>query len=260
MDSDGSPTHVTDTDYPHDPQSLSRRSFLLSALAVAPLGAVAAACTTTKEVTVNLESEGSAFGFRVVEFDTDDTVASGDANAELLDLASRVEDLPSLPTGDLAETTAVGPAPIGFRAPTIQIDESTIVVDVGLTDDGYFDVPAYDEIGWYRIGPEPGQPGSAVLAAHITLDRRDGAFRHLADFSAGDVVTVDFDDGSAVNFEVQALAQYDKDVLPLDRLFDRSGPARLVLITCGGVFNPQVGSFEDNLIVYATPAPDEGAG
>lgn len=242
------------------PPAIDRRSFLASVLfAASPLGALVTACTTTKEVTVSLDGDGqSAFGFRVVEFGRDDI----DANADLRDLAgpdgvtdldSLTESLPSLPIGDLSATAQTGPTPIGFRAPTIRIAEDTLVVPVGVTDDGFFDVPAREDIGWYRFGPEPGAPGSAVLAAHITLDGVDGAFRHLADFEAGDVITVVYDDGSESDFEVQALAQYDKEVLPLERLFDRTGPARLVLITCGGAFNPQVRSFEDNLIVYGTP-------
>lgn len=241
---------------------VTRRSFLTSLLLTTPVGALLSACTTTKEVTVSLDGDGqSAFGFRIVEFGRDDV----DANVDLRDLASGpdstgprtldelTESLPSLPIGDLSASPTAGPTPVGFRAPTIRIETDTIVVPVGVTDDGFFDVPAREDIGWYRFGPEPGAPGSAVLAAHITLDGVDGAFRYLADFEAGDIITVIFDDGSESDFEVQALAQYDKEVLPLERLFDRSGPARLILITCGGAFNPQVRSFEDNLIVYGVP-------
>lgn len=242
------------------PHGTSRRSFVrsLTGLAAGLTGlgtsAVAlSACTTTKEVTVNLDDEGSAFGFRVVEFGRENLEDGGaiDANA---DLAALVEELPSLPTGDLSATAQTAQRkPVALRADALRISDGVDVVSVGVDDDGFFDVPAREDVGWYQFGPEPGASGSSVLAAHITLDGIDGAFRHLADFAAGDIITVVFDDDSEADFEVQALAQYDKEVLPLDRLFDRSGPARLILITCGGSFNPQVDSFEDNLIVYGTP-------
>jgi len=235
--------HEPDAPRGDTPYRISRRRFL-SFVALAP--AVAAGCTTTTEVTVNLDDNQTAFGFRVAEFETEAGATANDS------LASLVKDLPSLPIGDIPDDSTLL-TPVGFRAPSIRIENATTVVSVGVDDDGNFDVPARSEIGWYRFGPEPGAEGSSVLAAHITLDGVDGAFRYLAEFSAGDVISVIFDDGTERDFEVQALAQYDKDVLPLDRLFDRTGPARLVLITCGGVFNPQVDSFEDNLIVYAVP-------
>jgi hypothetical protein len=42
-------------------------------------------------------------------------------------------------------------------------------------------------------------------------------------------------------------------VLPLDRLFAREGPPRLTLITCGGPFLAEFGSYRDNVVVVAEP-------
>jgi hypothetical protein len=36
--------------------------------------------------------------------------------------------------------------------------------------------------------------------------------------------------------------------------FARDGAPRLVLITCGGPFDAATGNYEDNVVVYATPA------
>jgi hypothetical protein len=44
-----------------------------------------------------------------------------------------------------------------------------------------------------------------------------------------------------------------KRALPLDALFRRDGPPRLALITCGGPFLPDVGSYRDNVVVVAEP-------
>jgi hypothetical protein len=35
--------------------------------------------------------------------------------------------------------------------------------------------------------------------------------------------------------------------------FDRIGRARLVLITCGGPFDPSTGNYRDNIVAYAVP-------
>jgi hypothetical protein len=43
--------------------------------------------------------------------------------------------------------------------------------------------------------------------------------------------------------------------VPLDALFQRTGPPRLVLLTCGGEFQPELRSYADNVVVVAEPAP-----
>jgi hypothetical protein len=40
--------------------------------------------------------------------------------------------------------------------------------------------------------------------------------------------------------------------IPADA-FSRTGPPRLVLITCGGPFDPRTGNNEDNIVGHAQP-------
>ena len=113
-------------------------------------------------------------------------------------------------------------------------------------------IPDVSEVGWYRFGATPGQPGSTVLAAHIAYDGVDGVFRHLDDLEAGDAVSVTLSDGSTRPYVVTEVSQYPKTDLPAD-VFARDGAERLVLITCGGEFDSRAGSYEDNVIAYAEP-------
>ncbi|MDH4306411.1 MAG: class F sortase [Acidimicrobiia bacterium] len=130
------------------------------------------------------------------------------------------------------------------------------VRDVGVLESGEMEIPGAAEVGWYRFGPSPGQPGSAVLAAHIAFDGRDGVFRRLAGASIGARVEVMYSDGSTRAFEVVELAQYSKEELPTSEIFSKSGDPRLLLITCGGDFNPSLRSYTDNIVAYAIPIPD----
>ena len=60
-------------------------------------------------------------------------------------------------------------------------------------------------------------------------------------------------DGRLVRYTVQARRVYVKAAgLPAD-IFTQTGPPRLVLISCGGTFDPSVHSYEENIVVYATP-------
>lgn len=151
-------------------------------------------------------------------------------------LPAEVPDLPP-PTGLTIEDLGVGAR----------------VVPVGVEPNGEMEVPGADEVGWYRYGPRPGDDGSAVLAAHIAYDGVDGVFRHLDDLRVGAAVTVDLADGESRTFVVTGVEQYPKEALP-DEVWARSGEAGLVLITCGGRFDSDAESYEDNIVAYASPA------
>jgi LPXTG-site transpeptidase (sortase) family protein len=123
---------------------------------------------------------------------------------------------------------------------------------VGVEANGDMEIPGVREVGWYRFGSRPGDPGSAVLAAHVAYDGVDGVFRHLGDLRAGDAVEVGLDDGTVRRFVVTDLAQYPKTDLPAE-VFARGGDPRLVLVTCGGEFDPGARHYEDNVVAYARP-------
>ncbi|MGE0878393.1 MAG: class F sortase [Acidimicrobiia bacterium] len=127
------------------------------------------------------------------------------------------------------------------------------VTDVGVEANGDMEVPGPREVGWYRYGAAPEAPGSTVLAAHIAFNGVDGVFRRLDRLDPGDDVVVTLDDGRKVPYVVTERVRLAKDALPA-RVFATTGPSELVLITCGGAFNPKLRSYEDNVIVYASPA------
>lgn len=155
----------------------------------------------------------------------------------LYDAADHVDDR-AVPTSISIEGIGVAEAP---------------VVDVGVEENGDMEIPGAKDVGWYRFNPTPGEPGSSVLAAHISYNGTPGVFRYLADVEIGERVVVAFDDGTTSEFEIVELAQYDKDELPDDRVFAKDGDPVLTLITCGGDFNRSLRSYEDNVIAYAVP-------
>ncbi len=142
--------------------------------------------------------------------------------------------------------------PVRLRLDSVGIDAA--ITDVGVRLDGDLEVPEATEIGWYRFGPEPGEPGSSVVAAHVDYNGRPGAFFPLRETAIGDVLEIDRSDGSTLRFEVVAVDQYDKDELP-DDLWRRDGEPQVVLITCGGPFDRRERSYQDNVVVTAIPLP-----
>jgi hypothetical protein len=153
---------------------------------------------------------------------------------------------PALPT-----VAAAGPAPATVTIDALDVAGAPVRA-VGVEAGGDMEIPGVHEVGWYRFGSRPGEPGSTLLAAHIAYGGVDGVFRHLGDLRAGDAVELGLDDGTVRRFVVTALAQYPKAELPAE-VFARRGEPRLVLVTCGGAFDPDARHYEDNVVAYARP-------
>lgn len=141
--------------------------------------------------------------------------------------------------------------PVGLTIDDIFIDDP--VRPVGLEPDGELEVPGATEIGWYRYGAAPGYPGATVLAAHVTWNGDYGPFLNLGDLDPGDLVQVALEDGSERVYEVIERTMYDKNELPRERIWRTTGDETLVLITCGGDFNPDINRYRQNIVVYAVP-------
>lgn len=174
----------------------------------------------------------------------------------------------TLPLSPLAEQlgprgSAIPEPPADRVMPaTITIDELELwapVRGVGLEPDGQMEIPDETEAGWYELGASPGEAGATVIAAHVTWNDTVGPFYRLGDLDPGAEVRVRLSDGSTRVYEVVERTMYPKDGLPNWRIFRRSGPESLVLITCGGSFNPEIRRYRENIVVYAVPVAAEPA-
>ena len=175
------------------------------------------------------------------------TTSAGGSDGTLAEL---VTELPSATEG--FPVADAGPRPTTLTIDSLGISDAP-VIGVGVEPSGAMEVPPADEVGWYRYSPTPGQAGSSILAAHIAYDGENGVFVRLADIEAGAVVEVTDDAGQTRSYRVETVDRYDKTALPEDIVFARSGPERLVLVTCGGRFDPVARSYDDNVVVVATP-------
>jgi hypothetical protein len=107
------------------------------------------------------------------------------------------------------------------------------------------------QVAWYAPGVSPGEPGSAVLAAHVDRAGRRGAFFDLQEVRVGARVVVDLSDGTQRYFTVVERRVFPKAQMPSDEIFGRGGPPTLVLVTCGGPFDRSRRTYEDNVALYA---------
>ena len=146
---------------------------------------------------------------------------------------------------------AIRPARISIP----QIDVDSAIVPVGLEPDGTMAIPRdVATIGWYARGVVPGEPGSAVVTGHVdSRSQGPGAFFGLSTLDVDDRVVLTSADGIDQEWRVVARERRERADIPHELVYARSGPPRLVLITCGGAFDRTARSYAENVIVYAEP-------
>lgn len=162
---------------------------------------------------------------------------------------------PTVPVrpGTLPEARQVVP-PVRLALPSLDVDMS--VIDVGVAETGQMELPDDPAVaGWYRYGADAqGAEGRILIAAHVdAVGYPIGPLARLREVREGETVSIAMADGAARDFEIQSLTYYEKTALPADELFTRSGPAALVIITCGGPFDSATGHYRDNVVAVAVP-------
>jgi len=164
----------------------------------------------------------------------------------------------STPTSTVLATQPAKTAkdPIRLLIPSIGID--AFVEQVSVRPDGDLATPTqhpWQDVGWYNLGPHPGEPGSAVIDGH--LDRPGGypaVFWRLGETRVGDAVQVTDTAGGTLHFRVTRIAYYPPDQAPLQDIFGNPGGRYLNLITCAGDWIPSQHQTTLRLVVYTVLA------
>jgi sortase (surface protein transpeptidase) len=143
--------------------------------------------------------------------------------------------------------------PTGLIIPAIGV--RTRLIRLGLTAAGTLQVPATSNVaGWYDRSPRPGAVGSAIIAGHIDSLAGPAVFFRLHTLRRGDRVYVRRAGGTFAVFRVTAVRTYSKDRFPTAAVYGPTPNPQLRLITCGGAFDPAIGSYLSNVVVYAVAA------
>jgi len=176
------------------------------------------------------------------------------------------------PTTTAAPTTTMAPivthdarVGVGVLTPATDVD-APVLVEVpsigasgpvrpgGVDDTGGLEIPGdAKELVWWRYGPTPGEPGSAVIAGHLDWKHELGVFNRLADTNPGDMVTVTYASGRTQAFVIDTVELVDKPAVAVNDTFRRDGDPVLRLVTCGGDFDYSVHHYKSNVVVTAHP-------
>lgn len=154
-----------------------------------------------------------------------------------------------------APAVRVAPAarsvPVLLRIPAIGV--SVHLSALGLRPDRTVQVPSdFREAGWFRLGPTPGQLGSAVILGHVDSYKGPAVFFRVRALQVGDRVDVTLADGVVTHFAVRLVAMYPKDRFPARLVYGSRGFSDLQLVTCGGAFDRHLHSYRSNVVAYTS--------
>jgi sortase (surface protein transpeptidase) len=141
--------------------------------------------------------------------------------------------------------------PVRVKVPAIAVDAT--VATVGQNTDGTMQTPSlFDHnVGWYKLGPTPGEIGPAIMVGHVDNYKGPSVFWRLAELRPGDTIEIVRKDGQTVVFQVVSAEQFDQNAFPTEKVYGNIENAGLRLITCGGTFNQAAGRYTHNTVILA---------
>lgn len=148
----------------------------------------------------------------------------------------------------VAGETAPG-LPVRLIIPSINVDAG--IQYVGVTSKGDMEVPSnITDVGWFNLGPRPGETGSAVISGHFNGENGEaGVFIDLYMLKKGNKLYIKDDKGITTSFEVQESRIYYPGYA--EEVFSSNDTARLNLVTCDGVWDGTIKSYSKRLVVFA---------
>jgi len=157
------------------------------------------------------------------------------------------------PLSPSASTPAGLSASVPTRITIPSLGVNATFVPLGLNADGTIAVPTdVTHVGFYSLGPTPGQIGPAILLGHVdSAANGPGVFFKLGAAKVGDTIRIDRSDGKAVTFAVYAVREYPKDKFPTTTVYGNTADPQLRLITCGGGFDRASGHYLSNIVAFA---------
>lgn len=155
----------------------------------------------------------------------------------------------------IQDSTVSRGVPVRLTIPAINVNAN--IQSVGVTQSGDMEVPdnAID-VGWFKVGPHPGEKGSGVIAGHVDGENGEaGVFANLNMIKKGEKVYVKNDKGMTITFTVRESRVYDPGYA--EDVFSSNDGAHLNLITCDGIWDGEKKSFSKRLVVFTDITRDK---
>jgi hypothetical protein len=149
---------------------------------------------------------------------------------------------------------ALEPSTVSIAA----IDQTDVpVVDASVADDQLVPPSDVHVSGIWTDGAAlDATAGTTTIVGHVNyVGQGNGAFHDLASVTDGSSITTVDARGVQTAWTVTSIEVTDKSAGVDQAVFDGpSGARKLVLVTCGGPYDANISSYDDNVYVWAVPA------
>lgn len=142
-----------------------------------------------------------------------------------------------------------------FEPKTLVMGDSVFGVEsVGLEPNGQLGTPSdWHGVGWYFKSAKPGEKGTVIIDGHYDLPGgAPAAFFSLKKVEVNDTLVVT--DKLNRSFVYKVTDTFYVDIQDPNRteVFEDETERGLVLVTCGGVWNPALQTYDKRLVVKAS--------
>ena len=139
--------------------------------------------------------------------------------------------------------------PVRLKIPKIKVN--AVVETAGLTPDGAMGVPKGPaNVAWFKLGPRPGNTGSAVIAGHYGF-KKGSVFDNLNKLQKGDKIYVEDDKGATSTFVVRDIKMFASNAGASEVFNSGDDKSHLNLITCEGIWNKATKNYSRRRVVFA---------
>lgn len=139
--------------------------------------------------------------------------------------------------------------PMRLMIPAISVN--AVIQHLGVAPKGEMEIPNnIIDVGWFNLGPRPGENGSAVIAGHFDGESsKEGVFTDLDKLKEGDKIYIEDNRGISTVFVVRESRIYDPDYV--EEIFSSNDGIHLNLITCNGIWDKTKKGYSKRLVVFA---------
>ena len=139
-------------------------------------------------------------------------------------------------------------SPINLKIPKIHVNAN--IQSVGLEKNGDMTAPkGYRDVAWFKLGPHPGDIGTAVIAGHYGA-RSGTVFDNLHLLKKGDDIYVVDNDKTTHHFIVRDTKVFDRFADAKSIFSSNDTGSHLNLITCNGVWNKTTKTYSNRFVVF----------
>jgi LPXTG-site transpeptidase (sortase) family protein len=165
---------------------------------------------------------------------------------------------PTVVVNDMISTSPFKELRLPLHAQPVQLYSKEVELDVqinpvGVQADGMLDVPSdWFSGGWYKKSAKPGQEGNVIIDGHYdTNTGSPAAFWNLKNLVVNDKVVVVDEFGKEHAYVVEEIHHLEISTANRLDILNKSVGKTLTLITCGGVWDAQAGTYNKRLIIKA---------